>query len=143
MIAESLKEAVSAPFLAKVEAVKGYLNFISIGRCMPARCSAAPKKRASAMAAMTAARARTICIDYSSINIAKRFHIGHLSTTMIGNALYKLYSFCGYQCVGINHLGDWGTQFGKLIVAYKKMGQQGSSRERRDSGADADLCKVP
>ena len=63
-----------------------------------------------------------ICIDYSSINIAKRFHIGHLSTTMIGNALYKIYEHLGYKCVGINHLGDWGTQFGKMIAAYRKWG---------------------
>ena len=63
-------------------------------------------------------------IDYSSINIAKRFHIGHLSTTMIGNALYKMYTFLGYHCVGVNHLGDWGTQFGKMIAAYKRWGDR-------------------
>ena len=63
---------------------------------------------------------KTICIDYSSINIAKPFHIGHLSTTVIGSALCKIYRFLGYKVVGINHLGDYGTQFGKLIVAFKK-----------------------
>lgn len=63
---------------------------------------------------------KTICIDYSSINIAKPFHIGHLSTTVIGSALCKIFRFLGYKVVGINHLGDYGTQFGKLIVAYKK-----------------------
>jgi len=61
---------------------------------------------------------KTICIDYSSINIAKPFHIGHLSTTVIGAALYRLYKKLGYNVVGINHLGDWGTQFGKLIYAF-------------------------
>lgn len=62
---------------------------------------------------------KTICMDYSSPNIAKNFHVGHLRTTIIGNSLYKIYSKLGYDVVRINHLGDWGTQFGKLIVAYK------------------------
>ena len=63
---------------------------------------------------------KTICLDYSSVNIAKPFHIGHLSTTVIGAALYRIFKYLGYNAVGINHLGDWGTQFGKLIVAVKK-----------------------
>ncbi|NLZ81443.1 MAG: arginine--tRNA ligase, partial [Clostridiales bacterium] len=62
---------------------------------------------------------KTICMDYSSPNIAKIFHVGHLRTTIIGNSLYKIFSKAGYHVVRINHLGDWGTQFGKLIVAYK------------------------
>ena len=62
---------------------------------------------------------KTVCIDYSSPNIAKNFHVGHLRTTIIGNSLYKIYEKLGYKVVRINHLGDWGTQFGKLIVAYK------------------------
>nr|WP_317357492.1 arginine--tRNA ligase [uncultured Tyzzerella sp.] len=67
---------------------------------------------------------KTIVIDYSSPNIAKPFHIGHLRSTVIGNSLYKIYKKLGYNVVGINHLGDWGTQFGKLIVAYKKWGNK-------------------
>src|SRR5699024_10140679 len=63
-------------------------------------------------------KGKTVCIDYSSVNIAKPFHIGHLSTTVLGSALYKLHKFLGYTPVGINHLGDYGTQFGKLISAY-------------------------
>lgn len=65
---------------------------------------------------------RTVIIDYSSINIAKPFHIGHLSSTAIGSALYKIYGYLGYNVVGVNHLGDWGTQFGKMIAAYKHWG---------------------
>lgn len=61
---------------------------------------------------------KTVCMDYSSPNIAKNFHVGHLRTTIIGNSLYKIYEKLGYNVVRINHLGDWGTQFGKLIVAY-------------------------
>ena len=68
------------------------------------------------------------CLLYTSI--AKRFHIGHLSTTVLGNALYKIYQHLGYKCVGINHLGDWGTQFGKLIVAFKRWG----TREQVEQG---------
>lgn len=65
---------------------------------------------------------RNVCIDYSSPNIAKPFHVGHLFTTAIGNSLYRMFNFEGYKSVGINHLGDWGTQFGKLISAYKRWG---------------------
>ena len=64
----------------------------------------------------------TVVIDYSSPNIAKSFSIGHLRSTMIGNSLKLIYRKCGYDVVGINYLGDWGTQFGKMIVAYKKWG---------------------
>lgn len=67
---------------------------------------------------------KTVCIDYSSVNIAKPFHIGHLSTTVLGAALYRLYAFLGYKPVGINHLGDYGTQFGKLISAYRRWGSE-------------------
>ncbi len=67
---------------------------------------------------------QTICIDYSSPNVAKNFHVGHLRTTIIGNSLYKIHSKLGYKVNRINHLGDWGTQFGKLIVAYKAWGNK-------------------
>ncbi len=65
---------------------------------------------------------KTVCIDYSSVNIAKPFHMGHLLNTVLGAALYRIYTKLGYNTVGINHLGDWGTQFGKLITAYKLWG---------------------
>ena len=67
---------------------------------------------------------KTVVLDYSSPNVAKPFHIGHLGTTVIGHALKRLHEFAGYKCVGINYLGDWGTQFGKLIVAYKLWGNK-------------------
>ena len=67
---------------------------------------------------------KNICIDYSSINIAKPFHIGHIMSTAIGNALYRIYSYRGYTAIGINHLGDWGTQFGKLCYAYEAWGSK-------------------
>ncbi len=72
----------------------------------------------------TVGEGRNVVIDYSSPNIAKPFGIGHIRSTVIGHALYLLYQAMGYQSVGINHLGDWGTQFGKLIVAYKRWGNE-------------------
>lgn len=73
---------------------------------------------------------KTICIDYSSINIAKPFHIGHLLTTVIGGSLYRIYKYLGYNAVGINHLGDWGTQFGKMIAAYLRWGNDADIEKR-------------
>lgn len=81
---------------------------------------------------------KTICIDYSSPNVAKNFHVGHLRTTIIGNSLYKIYSKLGYQVERINHLGDWGTQFGKLIVAYKAWG----SKEAVEKDGVAELMRL-
>ena len=67
---------------------------------------------------------KNIIVEFSSPNIAKPFHIGHIRTTVIGNAIYKLYDSQGYNTIRINHLGDYGTQFGKLIVAFKKWGDK-------------------
>ena len=123
-IADQLAGAVCAPFLSKVESVKGYLNFY-IDRSVYAReVLSAASAQGEAYGGGAEGEGRTVCIDYSSINIAKRFHIGHLSTTMIGSSLARLYRFRGYRSVGINHLGDWGTQFGKMVCAYKKWGDR-------------------
>lgn len=67
---------------------------------------------------------QNVVIDLSSPNIAKPFHVGHLRSTVVGSCLYRLFEKLGYNCIGINHLGDWGTQFGKLIVAYKRFGTE-------------------
>ncbi len=67
---------------------------------------------------------KTVLVDFSAPNIAKPFGVGHLRSTVIGNALYRIYKALGYRVVGINHLGDWGTQFGKLIVAFRRWGEQ-------------------
>ncbi len=83
-------------------------------------------------------KGRNVCIDYSSVNIAKPFHIGHLPTTVIGAALYRIYNHMGFTSVGINHLGDWGTQFGKMIVAYQLWGD----RETIDRGGVDELVKI-
>ena len=131
MIAGALKEALDAQgAFDRTEVVGGYLNlFFKRGEMardiLEAVLAAGPRWGASRVG-----EGKTVCLDYSSINIAKRFHIGHLSTTMIGHSLKRIYDFNGYKTVGINHLGDWGTQFGKMICAYKKWG----SREEVEQG---------
>ena len=125
LIAQSLAESYPVDeVIEKAEAVNGYVNF-TINKSALAReviegaLAAGGKYGSSEEGA-----GKTVCIDYSSVNIAKPFHIGHLSTTAIGGALYKIFNFLGYKAVGINHLGDYGTQFGKLICAYKHWGNK-------------------
>ncbi len=124
MIAKAVAENWKYEDVARVEAVNGYLNFF-LNRVHFAEetvdvvLAAGEKYGASDLG-----KGKTVCLDYSSINIAKRFHIGHLSTTMIGHSLRRIYDHLGYTTVGINHLGDWGTQFGKMICAYKKWGSE-------------------
>jgi arginyl-tRNA synthetase len=126
-IAENLKnQFVVDDVISSVSAVNGYLNFTinrtGFGKSLLEKILSEGDNYGSD----TIGNGKTICIDYSSINIAKPFHIGHLSTTVIGSSLCKILRFLGYKVVGINHLGDYGTQFGKLIVAYKKWGDKES-----------------
>lgn len=121
-IAEQVADECSDDeFIEEVTAVNGYCNFY-LNRVTAATAVLSEINGEQNYGSGNIGQGKTICIDYSSINIAKPFHIGHLGTTAIGNSLYKLYKFLGYNVVGINHLGDWGTQFGKLIVAYLKWG---------------------
>ena len=125
MIAQELKESVATDdVISEVSAVNGYLNF-KINKDGFVR-STLEKIFAEGerYGASNEGAGKTVCIDYSSINIAKPFHIGHLSTTVLGGALYRIFNFLGYKAVGINHLGDYGTQFGKLISAYKRWGDK-------------------
>ena len=122
MIADALAGAIHADFLGKVEAVKGYLNFFIDRSTYAEKVLGLALEQGDRYGADDSGAGKTVVLDYSSINIAKRFHIGHLSTTMIGNALVRLHRFFGWTAVGVNHLGDWGTQFGKMIAAYKRWG---------------------
>ena len=122
MIADALAGAIQADFLGKVESVKGYLNFFIDKAIYAEKVLSLALSRGERYGADDSGAGKTVVLDYSSINIAKRFHIGHLSTTMIGNSLYRLHQFFGWRAVGVNHLGDWGTQFGKMIAAYKRWG---------------------
>lgn len=106
-------------FVEKVEVVGGYLN-IFYNKEIVAKKLISEAIEEPSVGRSDEGKGKTICIDYSSVNIAKPFHIGHLSTTVIGGALYRIFDHLGYKVVGINHLGDWGTQFGKLIVATNK-----------------------
>lgn len=110
--------------IAEASAVNGYLN-IKINKAGLAMSTLLQTELlGERYGSSDMGKGKTVCIDYSSVNIAKPFHIGHLSTTVLGGALYKIYNFLGYDVVGINHLGDYGTQFGKLICAYKHWGNK-------------------
>lgn len=122
MISDALSGAIQADFLSKVESVKGYLNFFIDRATYAEKVITRVKDEGERYGADDSGAGKTVVLDYSSINIAKRFHIGHLSTTMIGNSLCRLHRFFGWNAVGVNHLGDWGTQFGKMIAAYKRWG---------------------
>lgn len=123
-IAEDLKaDVLSRPHpFQSVEAVNGYLNFKFDPKAGAAEVIARIVAQKNRYGAFDLGEGRTVTIDYSSVNIAKPFHIGHLSSTVIGGALYRIFKKMGFSVVGINHLGDWGTQFGKLIVAYRNWG---------------------
>ena len=115
-IAEELKNTFATDdAISEVEAVNGYLNFRVNRTALVKETLEKIAEQGEAFGSSDMGNGKTICIDYSSVNIAKPFHIGHLSTTVIGGALYRIFKFLGYNAVGINHLGDYGTQFGKLI----------------------------
>ncbi|MBE7088854.1 MAG: arginine--tRNA ligase [Clostridiales bacterium] len=125
MIAESLASTfVCDEHISDVSAINGYLNFKVNKLGLADRVLKSVLEQGEKYGSSTMGNGKTVCIDYSSVNIAKPFHIGHLSTTVLGGALYKLFKYLGYNTVGINHLGDYGTQFGKLICAYKRWGNK-------------------
>lgn len=139
-IANEMKEAL-LPFMQelgieKVENVGGYCNiFVNRAKYIEAIMSKVGQEN---LGVKKPGQGKTICMDYSSPNIAKNFHVGHLRTTIIGNSLYKLHEKLGYEVVRINHLGDWGTQFGKLIVAYKNW----SSKEEVEEKGIEELMRI-
>ena len=133
-IAAALAAAIDAPQVCTAKQLGGYLNFFFNREQFAKNTLEKVLAAGERFGASNLGNGKTVCIDYSSINIAKRFHIGHLSTTMIGLSLKRIYDFLGYQTVGINHLGDWGTQFGKLISAYKRWGDK---QEVENGGVEA------
>lgn len=125
VIAENLKnEYKTDDVISEVSAVNGYLNFKVNKTGLTKSVLNDILRQTDKYGSSHSGEGKTVLIDYSSVNIAKPFHIGHLSTTVLGGALYKLFDFLGYNVVGINHLGDYGTQFGKLICAYKHWGNK-------------------
>lgn len=139
MIAEDLTKKIlekNYDIFSKVENVGGYINFFFAKEEFAKQL--VKTIGVEDFGASDEGEGKTICIDYSSPNVAKNFHVGHLRTTIIGNSLYKIYSKLGYHVERINHLGDWGTQFGKLIVAYKRWG----SKEAVEKNGIAELMKI-
>ena len=125
MIAASLAPALGEiNGISRIEPMGGYINFFADKTSFARTTLERVLDEGARYGGSDFGSGKTVCLDYSSINIAKPFHIGHLSTTAIGNALRRIYDHLGYKTVSINHLGDWGTQFGKMILAYKLWGDK-------------------
>lgn len=126
LIAEELKDTleIDSNIIEKVEVISGYLNFFINHEELTRTVLQEINDKKEMYGTSNLGNGKKIVIDYSSPNIAKPFHIGHLRSTVIGNALYNIHKFLGYECIGINHLGDYGTQFGKLIEGYKRWGTE-------------------
>ena len=124
-IAEEIKEKIKIDnnVVEKIEVLGGYINFY-INKKLLAKEVLEEIANKEEYGKSEIGKGKNIVIDYSSPNIAKPFHIGHLRTTLIGNSLYRIYKYLGYKTIGVNHLGDYGTQFGKMIEAYKMWGQE-------------------
>ncbi len=137
-IAQQLAESFDCDEIASCSAVNGYLNFKVDTIRFAKRVIGEIADKKEKYGSDGSGEGKKVVLDYSSPNVAKPFHIGHLGTTVIGHSLKLLHEFLGYECVGINYLGDWGTQFGKLIVAYKKWG----NRETIEQGGVDELVKL-
>ena len=125
IIAEEIKEKieVNQNEISKIEVVGGYINFFVNKEALGSQVLQEIANNEQ-YGKSEKGKNQNIVIDYSAPNIAKPFHIGHLRSTVIGAALYKIYKYLGYNVTGINHLGDYGTQFGKLIEGYKRWGTE-------------------
>ncbi len=137
-IAEILAENVSCDEFSSVSALNGYLNFKVSHTAFASRVVGDIDRLGDKYGSPMNGVGKKVVLDYSSPNVAKPFHIGHLGTTVIGHSLKLLHEFAGYDCFGINYLGDWGTQFGKLIVAYKLWGD----KETIEKGGVDELVKL-
>ena len=123
-IANEIKEKIeTVEEIEKIEVAGGYLNFF-INKETLAKEVLEEISKTEQYGKSEIGREKNIVIDYSAPNIAKPFHIGHLRSTVIGGALYNIYKYLGYNVTGVNHLGDYGTQFGKLIEGYKMWGEE-------------------
>ncbi len=125
VIANEIKEKIeiNPEIIEKVEIAGGYLNFY-VNKQIITKEVLEKVEQGIGYGKMAIGKGKNIVIDYSAPNIAKPFHIGHLRSTVIGAALYNIYKYLGYNVTGINHLGDYGTQFGKLIEGYKRWGEE-------------------
>ena len=129
-IADSLVDSLDIDVVERCESKSGYLNIFINREYLVNNVLKTIVEKKEETGKSNEYAGKTVCLDYSAPNIAKPFHIGHLRSTVIGHAIRRLHEFRGYKCVGINHLGDWGTQFGKLIVAYKKWSSKKAVEEK-------------
>lgn len=129
MIAEAIAADLACPEIEEVTAVNGYLNIKISPTYWTGKILPEILEKGSDYGKINIGEGKTVVLDYSSPNICKPFHIGHLGTTVIGHSIRLTHEFMGYKCVGINYLGDWGTQFGKLITAYRKWGSKEAVEE--------------
>ncbi|WP_341202479.1 arginine--tRNA ligase [Planomicrobium okeanokoites] len=129
LIAGELAERIKHPVFENIIAVGPYVNCFLKKSAVSKELLQTILEEKAAYGGSALGQGRNITIDFSSPNIAKPFSMGHLRSTVIGNSLAKIVEKVGYKAVGINHLGDWGTQFGKLIVAYKKWGDEAAVKE--------------
>ena len=125
-IANNIKDNIKVDndIISKIDVVNGFLNFYIAKSCIAKETIMKFDSQKEDYGKSKIGEGKTVIVEYSSPNIAKPFHIGHLKTTIIGNSLYKLYKFLGFNTIGINHLGDYGTQFAKLIEGYKRWGSE-------------------
>ena len=126
MIAQEIKENIKFEneLMQNIEVVNGYLNFYVMPEKYVLNVLNEIADKQEEYGKSTIGNGKNVVVDYSAPNIAKPFHIGHLRSTVIGNAIYKTHKHLGYNCTGVNHLGDYGTQFGKLIEGYKRWGEE-------------------
>ncbi|HLO11778.1 MAG TPA: arginine--tRNA ligase [Pseudoneobacillus sp.] len=124
LIAKQISDEITSPIIEKAVAVGGYVNVFLNKKLVTQNVLSRIVTEKQNYGALTFGENKVVTIDLSSPNIAKPFSMGHLRSTVIGNALATIFQKCGYETVKINHLGDWGTQFGKLITAYKKWGDE-------------------
>ncbi len=125
IIAEELVENLQeSPYFERIEAEGGYVNFTIDKALLAEETLGEILAGGDRYGTSDIGKNQKVIVEFSSTNIAKPFHIGHIRSTMIGNSLYRIHQFLGYDTVGINHLGDYGTQFGKLIVAFKLWGSK-------------------
>ncbi len=125
-IANRIKEEIEVPntYISKIDAINGFLNIFINNEMLIKNLLNEMEDKKELYGSSNIGNGKNIIVEYSSPNIAKPFHVGHLRTTVIGRSLYNMYKFLGYNTIGINHLGDWGTQFGKLIEGYKRFGNE-------------------
>ena len=125
MIAKEIAAKIDGEALfAKVEPVNAYVNMFLAREVYVEDTVSEVIRKGDSYGRSDIGEGKTVIVEYSSPNIAKPFHIGHIRSTVIGNSIYKIYDFLGYDTIRINHLGDYGTQFGKMICAYRRWGSK-------------------